>query len=84
VSSLVTSAAFIWLLPVRGEGSAVHYVRREADKPMTQAALCGSKGRPDKYNRERFRTARHAPASAKVCNACFAEACSFPTRVDWS
>jgi hypothetical protein len=69
------------LLPVKGEGSAVHYVEeaRYGD-PLETMALCGTRGPLDGRGRARFRRVKQA---SRYCMTCHAAACSQVTRVKW-
>lgn len=82
MSALVSSVVVLWLVPVRGDGRHVHYVRRVEwlGFDPEDLALCGRAGKPDRYGRCRWRRAR---APGGVCQACHAAACARPTRVAW-
>lgn len=74
---------FKWLLPVRGESRFVHYVFRDAPDPLSGSSLCGKLGEPNRYGVPKFRRLKSTATPGGICNACHAEACRFPTRVDW-
>ncbi len=83
MSALISSQAFVVLVPVRGKGTATHYVRRSSKlglDPEAGPALCGSMGARDRYGRQRW---RRVGSAGRLCNACHARACSFPSRVEW-
>lgn len=70
------------LLPVRGDTSDVHLVRRASPDPLRQPALCGKLGPLDARARPSFRRVR---AVSRYCQACLSVSCSgMVSRIDWS
>lgn len=83
MNALTESMVFKWLLPVRGASRFVHYVYRDASAPMAGESLCGQMGALNRYGVPKFRKLTSKGTPGDICNACHAEACKQPTRVDW-
>lgn len=71
-----------WLIPVKGLGPEVHYVRRGADLGLdvSKASLCNALGPRTSRNVPKWRRVKTA---RKVCQQCHARACLLNGRIAW-
>jgi hypothetical protein len=77
------AVSVLTLVPVKGRGAFVHFVRRNEKLGLTTslAALCGKLGPLTARNVPTWRRVRTA---ARVCQVCHVKACSLNARIDWS